>query len=489
MADNIKEKAVKGIFWSFFDRGGSQAIQFLIGIYIARILTPEDYGLVGMLSIFLVVSNIFTDSGFGQALIQQGKKTTRKDFSSVFYFNITVSILLYLILYFCSPLIAAFYNEPRLILLLRVLGLNIPVLSFGLIQNTIIVKNIRFSTLTKINLLSIVVASVGGIIMAKKGAGVWALAELMLAQSFLKTVLLWFVNRWRPSFEFSISSIRQLFSFGSRLLISGTIQQLNKNLFSLIIGKFYSVVDVGYYSQSLKMNDRVSNTITQSIQAVLFPTHSLIKDNLSRFKNAVRTNVKTTTFIIFPVLTGLIAIAHPFIELTLTVKWLPSVIYLQLLALSGIFFTLTRINRAALAVFGKVDVLLKFTLYSNLVLVVMIFIMVYFKVNLTALISGQVVWQFLDFFFFFIYFQGYINYKFSEYFRDVLPALVIAFVMGMVTYTIGQSTKVSWESLFLQIFLGIILYGLLSYFFNRESVGKITGALHILKNGNKDGSL
>lgn len=466
----LKQKAIKGILWNFLGKGGTQVIQFIFGILIARILVPEDYGLIGMLSIFLIISQMFISSGFSTALVQKGNSITQKDYSTIFYFNLIAGLFLYSVLFYFAPHISSFYNEPRLILLTRVIGLNLIILSLGMIQNTIYIKKINFKTTAKITLISILFSSVLGLYMATKGYGFWSLAVMILSENLFRTILLWYYSRWRPSLVFSITSFKNLFSFGSNLLLAGLFNRLGNNIYSMVIGKYYSTIDVGYFSQAKKIQERTGMLVTQSIQSVLFPTLSLIKDEASRFHNSIRANVKATTFMVFPMIFGLIAISEPFVRLLLTEKWLPSVVYIQLLSVGGIFYTLSRINYDVCIVLGRAKFYMKYTIASNIILIGIISFCLLIEVNLFYLIVGKIVWQFFDFIFFFIFIKSKIKYKLREYISDFLPSMIVSVMMGTIVYFIGYYFGYSWSILIIQVFCGILLFVLLSLLLNKKLI-------------------
>ena len=253
MTSNLKEKAAKGLVWKFVEQGGTQLIQFVSGIYIARILSPEDYGLVGMMAIFLGISQFFIDSGFRSTLIQKGNDVTNDDYNVVFLFNLFVSIFFYLLIFFGAPLIADFYGEPRLLGVARILGLNLIFISLGIINQTILEKKLNFRTLTKVRLISILFSVVLGIVLAVKNYGVWSLVVMAVLENIVRTALVWIINRWIPNFTFNINTFKELYSNGIKIFIAGISNNISNNLYSLIIGKYFTVQDVGFFSQVPKV--------------------------------------------------------------------------------------------------------------------------------------------------------------------------------------------------------------------------------------------
>ena len=471
MVDNLKQKVKKGIFWSIFDKGGTQVIQFVINIAMARILLPEDYGLVGLLAVFILISVSITSSGFPQALIQRGKDVSQIEYNSVFAFNIFISLLCYGILYIGSPLIANYFNDPRLILLTKALSLNIVFLALGIIPNTILSKKLNFKTIAKINLTGIASSSVLGLIFALAGYGVWALVIMALAESFIKTSLFWIFNNWRPTNVYSFKPLKSLFAYGSKLLVGGLIADLSNSIYSLVIGKSYTISDVGYFNQAKKLQERVGYTVSGSIVQTLFPSYALIKDDIERFRNAIRTHVKVTSLIVFPMLFGLGIIAREFVILVLTEKWEPSIVFIQILCIGGIFFILNDINIHAIFITGKINFYLKLTIISNLLLLIIIAICLIFKVSLLLLIIGKVIWLFINFSMFYFHFKKIFNFKIIEYLEDLFYPLLFSSIMAISVFQIGKLfTSICWTQLITQITSGILIYALLNFVFNKRFI-------------------
>ena len=467
MADNLKERAAKGILWKFLDHGGAQIIQFISGIYIARILSPEDYGLVGMLAIFLGISQMFIDSGFKATLIQKGKEITQIDYNVVFFFNVLVSVVFYIFIYWGAPSISEFYNEPRLINVARILGLNLILMSLGMIHQVIFEKRLNFKTVAKIRILSTLISVVIGVIASIKGIGVWALVLMMISESFIKTLFLWLINKWKPTLNVDISSFKSLFSIGSKLMFAGLLQQISNNIFSLIIGKVFTTADVGFYSQGRKLQQRIGDAITFSIQGVLFPVQSLLKDDLPRLKNAVRKNVKISAFISFPTVIGLVAVAKPFVVVALTEKWLPSVDFIYLLSIAGLFYMIWAGIQSYALPLKKINYIVRFTAFSNLLLVLIIVVGTLLKFDLKMLVAGKILQEFIVLIITVYFSKKFIDYRMNEVIKDIISSALISIIMGAIIYIIGNQLGISLLSLLLQVIFGLGLYLILSYFFNR----------------------
>lgn len=467
MADNLKEKAAKGILWKFLEQGGVQLIQFISGIYIARILLPEHYGLIGMMAIFLGISQVFIDSGFKATLIQKGTATTQDDYNVVFYFNLAVSSLFCLLIFYGAPTISRFYNEPELIPVARVLGFNLLLGSLGIIQQVVFEKRLNFGTLTKIRLVSVVISTISGIILAILGFGVWALVFMVIVENFIRVLLYWIINRWRPDLSFKIEVFNELFSKGSKILFNGIMGQLNQNIYSLVIGRYFATTDVGFYSQGRKLQQRIGDFISGSIQGVMFPVQSLLKDNIERLKSSVRKNVKISTLVAFPAIIGLIAIAKPFVLLFLTEKWLPSVYYLQVLSFAGIFFITNQSIKSYLLPLGEFNFIVIYGIISNIVLFVLIGFCIVYKTDLKWIVAVKVLHEFLNFIAVIIFSKYFIDYRVKEILADLAPSLIFSAVMGISVYVITQLFGIGFIILGLQVVIGAFIYLALNYLFNR----------------------
>lgn len=477
---NLKQKAAKGLLWRFLDQGGTQIFQFAGGIYIARILSPDDYGLMGMMAVFLGISLAFINSGFKSTLIQKGSSVTQDDLNVVFYFNIIVSLLFYILIYWSAPYIAIFFNEQKLILIARIISLDLILKSLGMVHQVIYEKKINFKTLTKINLIAILISVFLGIGFAITGFGVWALVAMLITDSMIRTILLWIINKWRPTFTFRYSVFKILFASGSKLLLSGILYQVSQNIYSIVIGKFFTVTDVGFYSQARKLQRRVGDTIRYSIQSTLFPVQSLIKDDVPRLKNTVRTNVKFTTFLTFPAIIGLMVIAEPFIKLFLTDKWLPSVSYLQILSVAGLFTVITSAIASFIIPLGKFNFTVRFSIFSNILFLLIIAIGIFLKVNLNLLVAGKALQSFIVLIINIYYSNKFINYSLKEILIDIAAASIISIVMGVVVYIIGFMFSISYGVLILQIIVGASIYFLFNLIFNKAIMKEIFAFIRTL---------
>lgn len=464
---NIRQQMLSGLFWSAIERFGTQGIQFIITIIIARILTPADYGLIGMLAIFMAIAQSFVDSGFGSALIQK-QGATDEDFSTIFYFNIFVSTFFYFVLFFAAPLIARFYNQPVLVPISRVMALNIVINSFGLIQNTILTKNINFKTLTKVTILSIIVSGTIGIFMAYKGFGVWALVFQSIGGSFIRTLLLWFFNNWRPVFVFSWNSFKSLFSYGSKLLASGLLNQIFDNIYKLVIGKQYSASDLGFYTQAKRIQEIPVLSSLSILQRVTFPVYATIQDETERLKNAYRKTIKGIIYFNFPLMIGLVVLSPLLVKILLTNKWLPAVPYLQLLCFIGLIYPLSSVNLNILKVKGRTDIF--FYLEVTKKVIIAIAIIITLKMGVLNMVIGQVIASYLCFFLNIYYSGRVINYSVREQLLDIFPYLCISVIMGFVMLMGVNFLHYSPGPLLIIVgMLGIVSYYILSRFLKLDA--------------------
>lgn len=432
---SLKEKAVKGVFWSSIDRFSSQGIQFIFSILIARMLLPSDYGVIAMLGIFLAVSQSFIDSGFGTALVQKIDRT-ETDFSTVFYFNVLVACFFYGLLWIISPYIAAFYDIPLLESVTRAVALTLIFNALGGIQNAKLTIAIDFKTRAKISLMCTISTGIIGLIMAYQGYGVWALVTQNIANSVLNTTLLWLFVRWIPQRTFSMQSFRQLFGFGSKLLASGLLDTIYNNIYPLVIGKFFSASTLGVYSRASSLAQYPSSNLTSVLQSVTFPVLSSIQNDEERLGNAYRRLLRMSVFIIFPLMIGLSAVADPFIRLVLTDKWEGAIYLLQIVCFSMMWYPVHAINLNLLQVKGRSDYFLKLEIIKKIIGVSMLCITV--PMGIVAMCYGGICTSIICLGVNTHYTWKLIGYGFKRQMREMLPTLLHALVMGAIAWTVAQ---------------------------------------------------
>lgn len=468
--NNLKSKTIHGLIWSSIERFSVQGVQFVLGVILARILFPSDYGLIGMIAVFLSISQSLIDSGFSQALIQK-KNTTEKDYNTVFYFNILTAILVYGILFFLAKPIAVFYGEPILENLTKVVGLNIIFSSFSIVQIAKLSKNLNFKLQTKASLTSVILSGGIGIYMAYKGWGVWALVIQGLLKSGINTLLLFVFTNWRPKLMFSKKSFNSLFSFGSKLLFSGLLNAIFNNIYLIIIGKFYNVKELGYYTRANQFQQLPSETITVILQRVTFPVLSSIQNQHQKLEHYYKKFIRFAAFIIFPLMIGLAVTASPLIIVILTDKWINAVPFLQLLCFVGILYPIHAINLNVLKVKGRSDLFLKLEIYKKLLIAITVLIT--FSFGVKALIIGQIVCSIISLYLNTYYSKKLIDYSFFNQIKDLIPVLLVSLLMGFTVFASIYFIPSNMLKLITALFVGPLSYYILTFVFKFEEVKEI----------------
>jgi O-antigen/teichoic acid export membrane protein len=467
---DIKEKAVRGVLWSSIERFSAQGIQFILGIFIARLLNPSDYGIIGMLAIFMAISDVFIDSGFSNALIRKTDRT-ETDFSTAFFFNIFVGVFFYFLLFFASPYIAIFYNSPILKSITKVIALNLFFNSLAVVQRTKLMIAIDFKKQTKISLIVIIISCFCGLIMAYKGFGVWALVFQSILNSGLNMIFLWFFVRWKPQKSFSPHSFRELFSFGSKLLISGLIDTSYRNIYTIVIGKKFPANDLGYYTRADQFAQFPSANLTGIFQRVMFPILSEIQDNDDKLREIYRKYLRLMAFIIFPLMFGLAAVAKPLILLLLTEKWSGIVLLLQILCLSYMWYPIHSINLSLLQVKGRSDFFLRLEILKKCIGVCILIITI--PIGITAMCIGTIVSGFFSLIINTYYTGKTISVGFRKQMKDLLPIFFTSLSMGILSYITANLFTNHLFCLLCGIITGIIYYFLINIIFKSENLSSL----------------
>ncbi len=463
MSDNLRHKTITALSWSFLESVGVQGVRFIIGIVLARLLIPEQFGLVGMLMIFMAVAQTFLDSGFGAALIQK-KEATQKDICSIFYFNILIGLVVAGLLCLAAPWIASFYRQPVLTPLTRVMSLVIIINSFGLIQSTILSKEIDFKTQTKVGLISNVLSGVIGVTLAASGFGVWSLVVQQISSAFFRTVSLWFWNVWRPALVFSLVSLRGMFSFGSRLLVSGLLEQIFRNIYLLVIGKLFLPADLGFFTRAKSLQEVPSQTLPEIVYRVTFPVFATIQDDPARLKRGMKKVLTILALVNFPMMIGLAVIARPLVVALLTERWADSIPYLQLLSFLGLLYPVHLINLTLLQALGRSDLFLRLEIIKKVLIVINV--AVTWRWGISAMILGMIVNSVISYYLNSYYSGVLIDYSIREQLLDLSPYFMIAVLMGMGVYVAGLLPFPNhWSMLLVQITVGVIIYASLCRLF------------------------
>ncbi len=382
----LKRDVIRGVAWSFIDKGGVRASNFIIGILIARLLTPTDYGLIGMIMVFITISNLLIDSGISQALIQK-KDRSQIDYSTAFFFNITVAIICYIILFIFSPIISEFYGESKLDLLLKVLGLNIIIISFATVQKTRLIVNLDFKKQAIANVCGVLVGGITGLIIAYRFLTVWAIIAQQLCTQTISTILYWVLNKWMPSLRVSIISLRRLWNFGAKLLTAGLLSTLIREGNALIIGKVYRPAELGYYSRAVQTSDMFAFTLNDIINSVTYPVLSRIQEEEERFNRVYLRMLQMTAFCIFPFLAILSSLAKPLFLWLLTDKWALAIPLFQWLCIARMATPLTALNMNILNAKGLPGLVLKLEFLKMPVIVLGLLITI--PIGVKAIVIGN----------------------------------------------------------------------------------------------------
>lgn len=451
MADDLKTKTAKGVGWGFADNILGLGITAAANIILARILSPADFGIIGMTAIFMTLSTSLVDSGFTGALTRK-KDAVKADFDTVFYFNLAVSCLLYAVLFFCSPFIARFFREPILIPVIRILGISLVINAFGIVQKIILVRRIDFRTQAWISLVSSFAAAVAAVAMAFYGFGVWSLVVLQVGKLAVNTILLWSVSKWHPGLCFSRKSFRDMFSFGGRLLITSIISTIWSEMYSFIIGKMYSSSVLGQYSRADKVKNMVTSNVSSVMQKVSYPVLASIQDEGERQINVYRKVLKTTVLISFTAVFGVWAVAGPFILTVFGDQWFPAVGYLRIMCFSGLFLPLMMCSANVINADGRSDITLVLEILKTVMGLIPVVFGIIFSVE--ALLWSMVGVSFILFVVHAAYVSKVIHYSVGRQLADILPTLCVSIVMALIVNAMNMLAIPQWLLLLLQICAG-----------------------------------
>ena len=459
----INQPAVKGVAWSALERFSVQGIQFVLTVIIARLVSPSEYGLIAMLAIFLAIAQSFVDSGFSNALIQK-KERTEVDYSTVFYFNLGISIVIYLLLFGSAPYIAVFYKEPVLYSVTRWVGLNIILSGLSIVQRAQLTIRVDFKTQAKASLIAVILSGVVAVYLAYAGYGVWALVTQTLLNTFLNTLFLWVFSHWFPSLVFSWSSFRTLFSFGSKLLLSGLLHTIYINLYSLVIGRWYSSANVGYYNRAYQFASFPSINIVSIITRAIYPVQCAMQDDDERLNATFMQYLRLSCLIIFLPMVTLAVLAKPLVLFLLTDKWLPAAELLSILCLAYMWYPVMVINNQILNVKGRSDYFLKAEIWKKVIAITILCITL--PLGVKILCWGVVLYNFFDMGIIIFYSRKVIRTSYLEQFFNIVPVFLLATAMGICVYF---STMLFKETPLLQLIIGCIIavlsYIILGYFF------------------------
>lgn len=451
----MKENNVKrGVFWSALERFSVQGTQFLMTIVISRFVLPEEYGLVAMISIFIALANSLIDCGFTTALIQKQDRTNI-DFSTVFFFNIAVGIILYLLLFWVSPYIALFYNEPRLELLTKVVCFGLVISSANVVQNAKLVINMDFKTLSKASLFSAIVSGLIGVVMALLGFGVWAIVTQSILGALIITLVLWIYSKWVPKLCFSIESLNSLFGFGSKLMLSGLMHTIYLNIYTLVIGKFYNATDVGLFNRANHLSQFPSTNITNILNRVFFPLLCEQQNAMPIFTDTFHHYLRVACFIIFPLAIGLASLADPLIRVLLTDKWEGVILPLQILSIAYLFFPIMLINNQPLQALNHTDMFLRAEIVKKIVAISLLAVSIRF--GLICLCLSILLYNVCDVIIILLFTRRIMATGFKRQIKELFPLFMVSVMMGVGIYVF---VFISPFNHFLTLLLGCTIGGM-----------------------------
>ena len=458
---SLKDKTVKGVAWSGIDNVAQYAVSFVVSIVLARLLSPDDYGLLGIIAIFTAICTALINGGFANALIRK-KEVTEDDYNTTFIVNFGMSLLLYVVIFFCSPLIAKFFDRDELVLLTRVSSVSMIIGALAIVQQTRLTKKIDFKTQTKITVIASISSGVIGIIMALLGCGVWSLVTQQLSSQAIRTILLWMFNHWAPQLRFSITSFRELFGFGWKMMVSGLLDTVWKELYQVVVGKFYSPATLGQYTRANQFSQMFSSNLTNVIQRVTFPVLSDIQDNKTRMVNAYRRIIKTTMFITAVCMFFLGAISEPLIYCLIGPQWHEAATYLPLICISGSLYPLHAINLNMLQVQGRSDLFLVLEIIKKIIGLGPLFVGAF--VGIIPMLYVSLVVGIISYFLN-SYFPGkLLGYSSWVQIKDVAPSYGIATAVALSVWFLKYLPISNWIILPLQILVGSTAFFVLCKF-------------------------
>lgn len=485
MEDVNSKVVVSNIVWRFFERFGAQIVSFVVSIVLARLLDPVVYGTIALIIVFTSILQVFVDAGFGTALIQK-KDSDELDFNTVFYFNLFSCSILYLLMFFFAPLIAKFYNNQQLVVLIRVLSLILVISGFKSIQTVYVSKHLQFKKFFFATLVGTVISAAVGIYLAYKGAGVWALIAQNLINQTVDTILLWITVRWKPKPMFSFKRLRQLFSYGWKLLVSGLLDVGYNQIRALIIGKKYTSEDLAYYNRGEQLPNLVVGNLNSSIDSVLLPSMSIAQNDKNRVKSMLKRSITTSCFILMPAMIGIAACADSIIKVLLTDKWIPCIPYLQLFCIIYAFYPIHTANLNAMKAMGKSNYFLILEIIKKAIGIGLLLATMWISVK--AIVLSLLVANFIS-----LLLNAYPNkkilgYSVFEQIKDILPTLIISAIMGGVVYYIYILNGAGLSTLVKQILYGVFLYFTLAAIFKFKALNYIMTFFKNISNKRRGGN-
>ena len=474
MNSNLTNKTMSGIVWKFAERIGYQLVTAIVSIILARILMPEDYGIIAIVTIFITLCDVFISNGFGNALIQK-VNADEVDFSSVFYISLLFSFVLYILLYFVAPLVAQFYNNTLITIVLRIMGLRLPIAAVYSVQQAYVTRKMQFRKFFIATLIGTLISGGVGIGMAYSGLGIWSLVGQNMSNMLVNMIVLFFVVEWRPKFVFSFKKVKGLLSYGWKLMVSGLLDTGYNELRGLVIGKLYSSSDLAYYDQGKKYPSLVASNLNSSMNSVLLSAMSKRQDDREKIKQATRKSIRLSAYLLMPCMIGMACVAEQFVHVILTDKWLPAVPFIQIMCVVYAFYPIHTANLTAIQAMGRSDLFLILEIIKKVVGIAGLLISMWFGVIWIAatMMITTIISSFINAF----PNKKLLNYSYWEQIKDILPAIGLAILMGIPVYLLNYLPINAIIILILQVVTGVILYVLLSILFKIDSFKFLRGFL------------
>jgi O-antigen/teichoic acid export membrane protein len=450
-----RNKVFNNLFWRFLERSGAQGVTLIVSVVLARIIDPTIFGTISLITVFTAILQVFVDSGLGNALIQK-KNADDIDFSSVFYFNMALCSCLYVLMFLSAPLIASFYRNNELVVLIRVMSLILIISGLKNIQQAYVSRHMLFKKFFYATLGGTIGSAILGIWMAYHGYEVWALVAQNLFNQAIGTIILWVTVKWRPKLCFSWNRFKNLYSYAWKLLVSSLMDTFYQKVRQLLIGKYYSTADLAYYNLGQQIPYAVINNINTSIDSVLLPVISIEQENIDRVKSMTRRSIKIGTYIISPMMIGIACIAEPLVRLCLTEKWLPCVFFLRIFCITFMFRPINTSNISAIKALGRSDIVLKLEILKKALGFIILFGTIWFGVEIIALglllssIVTQIVNAWPN--------NKLLNYHYFEQLKDIIPNVLLSVIMGVIVYCISLIDLNDYITIIFQVLIGIAIY-------------------------------
>lgn len=468
----MNKSVANGVFWKLLERFGVQGVQFVLQIILARLLTPDDYGVLSMMIIFTLLANVFIQNGFNTALIQD-KDVSEEDYSSTLWVVLSIAVVLYLFLFFSAPIIARFYNMPSIILPFRVLCLMILPGAWNSIQLAKVSRELDFKKVFNSNILAVSVSGGLGVICALNGFGVWALVIQNLSNILIACIVMFITVKWRPRLVLNFRRVKKLFSFGWKILVANLIDMVYQDLSSLVIGKKFNSGMLGYYNRGKQFPQLINNSANGAVQSVMLPAMSAKQKNIEDVKYTMRTAIRISAYIVFPIMAGLVAVSKPTISILLTDKWLPSVEYMQIFCIALAVFPIHSCNLQAFNAIGKSEIYLRLEIIKKGIGIMLLVAVVFLSESITLIAWSTALTSYLSFVINAVPNNKVFGYTYFEQISDMLPSLIMSMIMCLITLQVEKLGMNDIVTIIIQLVVGLSSYLILSIVTHNKELNSI----------------